>query len=223
MTGGVIRAMGEADSVYVVDDDAALRKALTLFLQAEGFNVEAYASARAFLDACQPDCHGCLILDIGMPDMDGLALQQALAARGVRLPIIFLTGQGDIPKAVQAVKGGAVDFLEKPAGDAEILGRVRAAMAHEDKRRKEDQRRLKLKKRFERLTPRERKVMSLLVTGMSNKVVGRKLGISPRTVEVHRFRIMEKMVAKSILELIDMAGECGVFEKPPGPKRGRGA
>jgi len=223
MTKGVIRAMGEADSVFVVDDDASLRKALTLFLQAEGFNVEAYASARAFLDACQPDWHGCVILDVGMPDMDGLALQQALAARGVRLPIIFLTGQGDIPKAVQAVKGGAVDFLEKPASDAEILGRIHAAMAHEAKRRTEDLRRMKLKKRFERLTPRERKVMSLLVSNLSNKDVGRKLGISPRTVEVHRSRIMEKMVAKSILELIDMARECGVFEKPRGPERGSGA
>ena len=223
MGGGVIRTMERADTVFVVDDDALLRKALKLFLQAEGFDVETYASATAFLDACQADWRGCVILDIGMPGMDGLALQQALSERGVRLPVIFLTGQGDIPKTVQAMKGGAVDFLEKPASDAEILGRVQAAMAHEAKCRQAAQRRLKVKNRFERLTPRERKVMSLLVSGMTNKEVARKLEISFRTVEVHRSRIMEKMAAESILELIEMARAGGVFEKPRGPKRGRGA
>jgi two-component system response regulator FixJ len=215
--------MENADTIFVVDDDVSLRNALTLFLQAEGFHVEAYESARAFLDACQPDWQGCMILDIGMPDMDGLALQQALSNRGVVLPIIFLTGQGDIPKTVQAMKGGAIDFLEKPASDVQILERVHAAMAHEAKHRPEARRNLELKKRFERLTPRERKVMNLLVSGMQNKEVGRKLGISFRTVEVHRSRIMEKMAAASILELIEMARVGGIFEKPRGPKRGRGA
>lgn len=223
MGGGVMRRTERADTVYVVDDDALLRKALTLFLQAEGFDVETYASATAFLDACQPDWRGCVILDIGMPGMDGLALQQTLSGRGVRLPIIFLTGQGDIPKTVQAMKGGAVDFLEKPASDAQILGRVHAALAHEATYRKAAQRRLKVKNRFERLTPRERKVMSLLVSGMTNKEAGKKLGISFRTVEVHRSRIMEKMAAASILELIELARVGGVFEKPRGSKRGRGA
>jgi RNA polymerase sigma factor (sigma-70 family) len=215
--------MDKPDTVFVVDDDALLRMALTLFLQSEGFNVEAYASARAFLEACQADWHGCVILDIGLPDMDGLALQQTLSEQGVRLPIIFLTGQGDIPKVVRAVKGGAVDFLEKPASEEEILGRVRTAMAYEAKRRAEAQQRLKLKMRFERLTPRERKVMNLLVSGMSNKEVGRKLEISPRTVEVHRSRIMEKMEAASLLELIEIARAGGTFEKPRGSKRRRGA
>jgi two-component system, LuxR family, response regulator FixJ len=160
-----------------------LCKVLTLFLLAEGFCVETYPSARMFLDACQPDWHGCVILDIGMPDMDGLALQQALSERGIHLPIIFLTGQGNIPKVVQAVKGGAVDFLEKPASDSEILLRVRAAMAHEAKRRSEERRSLKLKKRFTRLTPREHQVMSLLVLDTTNKEIGKKMDISPRTVE----------------------------------------
>ena len=140
--------MDKADTVFVVDDDPLLCKALALLLQTEGFNVEAYTSARVFLDACQPDWRGCMILDIGLPDMDGLALQQALSERGIHLPIIFLTGQGNIPKVVQAVKGGAVDFLEKPASDSEILLRVRAAMAYEAKRRTEERRSLKLKKRF---------------------------------------------------------------------------
>jgi two-component system response regulator FixJ len=215
--------MDKMVTVFIVDDDALLCKALALFLQAEGFNVEVYPSARAFLDTCQPNWRGCMILDIGLPDMDGLALQQALAERDIRLPIIFLTGQGDIPKVVQAVKGGAADFLEKPASDSEILLRVRAAMAIEAKRRTEEQRSLKVKKRFERLTPRERHVMSLLVSDMSNKDVGRELGVSHRTIEVHRSRIMEKMKAASMLELMEMARVGGVFESTRGPKRSRDA
>jgi FixJ family two-component response regulator len=210
--------MHKADTVFVVDDDALLCKALALLLQAEGFNVEAYTSARVFLDACQPDWRGCMILDIDMPEMDGLALQQALSERGIHLPIIFLTGQGNIPKVVQAVKGGAVDFLEKPASDSEILLRVRAAMAHEAKRRTEERRSLKLKKRFTRLTPREHKVMSLLILDMRNKEIGKKLDISTRTVEVHRSRIMEKMKAESLLELMEMARAGGVFDSTHGPK-----
>jgi len=210
--------MDKVDTVFVVDDDALLCKALALLLQAEGFNVEAYTSARVFLDACQPDWRGCMILDIGLPDMDGLALQQALAARDIRLPIIFLTGQGDIPKTVQAMQDGAVDFLEKPSNDVEILGCVHAAMAYEAKRRKIKRRALKFKNRFERLTPRERHVMSLLVSDMSNKDVGRELGVSHRTIEVHRSRIMEKMKAASLLELIEMARVGGVFDSTHGPK-----
>jgi FixJ family two-component response regulator len=210
--------MHKADTVFVVDDDALLCKALALLLQAEGFNVEAYTSARVFLDACQPDWRGCMILDIDMPEMDGLALQQALSERGIHLPIIFLTGQGNIPKVVQAVKGGAVDFLEKPASDSEILLRVRAAMAHEAKRRTEERRSLKLKKRFTRLTPREHKVMSLLILDMRNKEIGKKLDISTRTVEAHRSRIMEKMKAESLLELMEMARAGGVFDSTHGPK-----
>ena len=206
-------------TVFVVDDDALLCKALAMLLHTEGFNVEVYPSARAFLDACQPDWRGCVILDISMPEMDGLALQKVLATRRVRLPIIFLTGQGDITKTVQAMKGGAVDFLEKPADDTEILVRVHAAMAHEAKRRAKERRSLKIKKRFEHLTPRERKVMSLLVSDLSNKEVGKKLGISPRTIEVHRSRIMKKMAAASIMELSEMARVGGVFESTRGSNR----
>ncbi len=206
-------------TVFVVDDDALLCKALAMMLHTEGFNVEVYPSARAFLDACQPDWRGCVILDISMPEMDGLALQKVLATRRVRLPIIFLTGQGDITKTVQAMKGGAVDFLEKPADDTEILVRVHAAMAHEAKRRAKERRSLKIKKRFEHLTPRERKVMSLLVSDLSNKEVGKKLGISPRTIEVHRSRIMKKMAAASIMELSEMARVGGVFESTRGSNR----
>jgi two-component system, LuxR family, response regulator FixJ len=211
--------MARVNTVFVVDDDPLLCKSLSLFLQAEGFSVEVYTSPRAYLDACQPDCYGCVILDIGLPDMDGLALQQALSERGIHLPIIFLTGQGNIPKVVQAVKGGAVDFLEKPASDSEILLRVRVAMAHEAKRRTEERRSLKLKKRFTSLTPSEHKVMSLLILDMRNKEIGKKLNISHRTVEVHRSRVMEKMKAESLLELMEMARAGGLIEMTRSSKR----
>jgi two-component system response regulator FixJ len=212
--------MGEAATVFVVDDDASLREALTLFLEAEGFRVEAYASPRAFLDAYDPTARGCIILDISMPEMDGLALQQALLARGAQLPVIFLTGQGDIPKAVQAVKKGAVDFLEKPALDAEILERIRAAMGQGSGHRSEDRGSLEVQDRYERLTPRQREVMYLVTSGLSNKEVARVLGISIRTAEGHRFRLMEKMQAASLLELTELARRCKVQRGSRTPKGG---
>jgi two-component system response regulator FixJ len=199
---------GEADTVFVVDDDAALRETLTLFLETEGFRVEAYASASAFLVAWRAGRHGCLILDIGLPGMDGLALQQALHARDVRLPIIFLTGQGDVPKAVQAVKQGAVDFLEKPAAHEVILERIRAALDAGRKRALEERVGPELLDRYERLTSREREIMTLVTSGLSNKEVARKLDISTRTVEGHRFRIMEKMRATSLWELTRLVAAC---------------
>jgi two-component system, LuxR family, response regulator FixJ len=204
--------MDKADTVFVVDDDALLRQALTLFLQTEGFRVKAYASARTFLDAYEPDWQGCVILDIGMPGMDGLVLQQTLSTRGARLPIIFLTGQGDISRAVQAVKAGALDVIEKPASEEEILRRVRAAMAHEAIPDAEDQGALELLNRYERLTQRQREVMILVTSGLSNKEVARRLGISIRTAEGHRFRVMEKMQATSLQELTEMAQACKALE-----------
>lgn len=206
--------MDETDTVFVVDDDVSLRQALTLFLQSEGFTVKAFSSAKAFLKSYDPRWEGCVILDIGMPDMDGLALQQKLAARGVHLPIVFLTGQGDIPKAIQAVKAGAVDFLEKPASDEEILRRIRAAMTQAARYRADDQGTLEHLNRYERLTQRQREVMTLVTTGLSNKEIARSLGISVRTAEGHRLRIMEKMQAASLLELTEMARVCQVLERP---------
>lgn len=199
--------LGE-DTVFVVEDDAALCEALTQFLESEGFRVETYASARAFLDACPAGRQGCLILDIGLPGMDGLTLQRALQARAVQLPIIFLTGQGDVPKAVQAVKGGAVDFLEKPAPHAVILERIRAALEAGRKRRLEERVGTELLERYQSLTPRQREIMTLVTSGLSNKEVARKIGISTRTAEGHRFRIMEKMHARSLWELVEMEQVC---------------
>ena len=197
-----------ADTVFVVDDDAALREALTLFLESEGFRVEAYASASAFLDAWRAEQQGCLILDIGLPGMDGLDLQRTLQARAIQLPIIFLTGQGDVPKAVQALKEGAVDFLEKPARHEVILEHIRAALAAGRTRRLEERLGTELQERYQSLTPRQREIMTLVTSGLSNKEVARELRISTRTAEGHRFRIMEKMRATSLLELTEMAQAC---------------
>jgi two-component system response regulator FixJ len=205
---------GEADTVFVIDDDAALREALTLFLETSGFRVESYASASAFFDAWRADRQGCLILDIGLPGMDGLAVQRALRARAVQIPVIFLTGQGDVPKAVQAVKQGAVDFLEKPAPHDVILERVRAALDAGRRRAVQERVGAELLDRYESLTARQREIMTLVTSGLSNKEVARRLKISTRTVEGHRLRIMEKMRATSLWELTEMAQACQTLNKP---------
>jgi FixJ family two-component response regulator len=210
-----IHTMDKNGTVYLIDDDDALRRALTLFMETEGFTVKAFASARSFLDFYEPGWKGCIILDIGMPEMDGLDLQQRLIARGNQLPIIFLTGQGDIPRAVQAVKSGAVDFLEKPASNEEILARIRTAMVYGSKQgHSADQITSDLHSRYGRLTERQQQVMSLVTSGRSNKEVARTLGISTRTAEGHRLRVMEKMQASSLQELTEMAAACKVMKSP---------
>ena len=209
--------MNDADTVFVIDDDASLREALKLLLETEGFRVEVYASSGAFLDAYQPGRPGCIILDLGMPDMDGLALQKTLQERAIRLPVIFLTGQGAVPLAVQAMKEGAVDFLEKPARHEEILERVQAALADAKRRARRDQVGSELLERYERLTPRQREIMILVTSGLSNKEVARKLDISTRTAEGHRLRIMEKMQVSSLWELTQMARKCAALESPLAP------
>ncbi len=201
-----------AGTVFVVDDDRPLREALQQLLESEGFDVETFASAGAFAEACQPGRRGCVILDVGLPDMDGLALQQLLAARDVPIPIIILTGQGDVPKAVKALKAGAVDFLEKPADTRELLKRVRAALAQDAVHQAQFRKRFDLAKRLEHLTPREREIMSLVASGLSSKEIARELDISHRTVEGYRQRVRDKMEAGSLPELMDMARICGLIQ-----------
>lgn len=215
MNGNVTQMVNEAtDTVFVVDDDTALLDALVLLLEAEGFHVQAHATAGSFLDACVPDCRGCVILDIDLPDMDGLAVQQALQTQGVRIPVIFLTGQGDIPKAVQAVRYGALGFLEKPATDVALLDQVRAALAENARRFYEDRDTMRIRQRYQRLTPRQREVMAMVTEGLSNKEVATRLGISTRTAEGHRLRLMEKMQASSLWDLTRMAQLCKVSAPP---------
>ncbi|XSG86617.1 MAG: response regulator transcription factor [Methylohalobius sp. ZOD2] len=194
--------------VYIVDDDADLRSALRQLLESVGFQVKTYPDGSSFLKACGEDCAGCVVLDMAMPDMNGYEVQAALQKHGVRLPIIFLTGFGDIPMAVKSIQAGAVDFLEKPVDTAELLERVRQALAIDEERRQAEARACDIRQRYARLSPRECEVMDLVLSGLSNKEIARKLDLSPRTVEVHRTHVMHKMGAANLAELVSMAAHC---------------
>lgn len=210
--------MTEQQTIFVVDDDAALRKGLTLSLRERGFVVESFPSAEAFLDGPDIDRPGCLILDVRMPGMTGLELQDQLRQRESRIPIIFISGHGDIPMTVRAMRSGAIDFLEKPYTLDVLLERIREALAEDVRIRQSDAAVRAIRTRIEGLTPREREVMSHIVAGAantSNQVVADRLGISRRTVETYRARLMQKMNAKSLTELVHMAEVCGVYREAP--------
>lgn len=194
-------------TVFIVDDDAAIRDALVQLLEAAGLRAEAHAGGPAFLEA-YADQPGCLLLDMAMPGMTGLDVQAALKARGAAIPVLFLTGHGDIPMAVQAVQAGAVDFLEKPIKGAALLERVRRALKLDQEWRQRHDHVQAIRQRHARLGPREREVMALAVTGLTSKEIAQHLGISPRTVEVHRTHVMHKMGAANLAELINLATCC---------------
>lgn len=196
--------------VFIIDDDAAIRDSLSLMLELEGFSVETFKNAQAFLAAVQPNGISCAIVDIRMPEMDGLQLQQALIARGLLLPIIFLTGHGDIPKSVKAIKAGAVDFLTKPITQEKLLAGVHEALRVAKIRRARIEQCHQAGGRIKTLTNREREIMLLVVGGHSSKEIARLLGISHRTVEIHRSRLMEKMGVASVLDLARITHECGL-------------
>ena len=205
-------------SVYIVDDDEAVRKALTRSLEQRGFSVSTYASAEAFLAAYQHESPGCLVLDVRMPGINGLELQEILAEKQIPLPIIFITGHGDIPMSVRAMKGGATDFLEKPYPVEMLVERLEAALEAGVKLHEGAKHASEIRGCFEHLTPREKDVMTRLVAGAadtSNKVIARELDISHRTVDDHRARVMAKMQARSLAELVDMAKICGVYNAEP--------
>lgn len=188
--------------VFVVDDDEAVRHFLRGLIVSVGLRVETYASAQEFLDAVRPGSPGCLLLDIRMPGMSGLELQRELAERSIGLPVIILTGHGDVQLAVHAMKAGAVDFIEKPFNNELLLDRVQKAVAEsvdaDSARLKRDE----VTSRLDLLTPRERQVLDLVVAGETNKGAARRLGISEKTVEIHRARVMDKMRAKSLVDLV---------------------
>lgn len=194
-------------TVFIVDDDAAIRDALVQLLEAAGLRAETHAGGPAFLDA-YADQPGCLLLDMAMPGMSGLDVQAALKGRGVAIPVLFLTGHGDIPMAVRAVQAGAVDFLEKPIKGGALLERVRRALKLDQEWRQERDRVQAVRQCHARLSPREREVMRLAVTGLTSKQIAQHLGISPRTVEVHRTHVMHKMGAANLAELINLAARC---------------
>ena len=203
-----------AVTVYVVDDDASLRDSLTALLESAGLRARAFASGAEFLAGCTLRWTGCLLLDLAMPGMDGAQLHAALADRGISLPVVFLTAHGDIASAVRAIKAGAVDYLPKPVDGGVLLGRVRAALALDARQRAERAAEIEAKERCGMLTPREREVMALAVTGASSKEIARRLGISFRTVEAHRGRVMRKMAASSLVELAAIAAVCGLGNGP---------
>lgn len=195
-------------TVFLVDDDAAVRDALSTLFRAEGLAVSEHDSAESFLADLSPEACGCLVLDLRMPGLSGIQLQQELTDRHITLPIIFLTGHGDIPMSVRALKAGAVDFFEKPADPDMLLERVREALALDTERRDTRTQQTQMSTRYERLTEREREILSLVADGRTSKEIARALGISPRTVEVHRSHIMEKLDAGSLADLIRIAQLC---------------
>ncbi|MCP4408555.1 MAG: response regulator transcription factor [Gammaproteobacteria bacterium] len=199
-------------TVYLVDDDLSYRQSLRLLLEEEGFNVEDFDGAAAFLVFYDHHHPGCLVLDVRMPEVSGLELQDHLMEKGVRLPIIFLTGHGDVPMSVKAIKAGAVDFLEKPFDNELLLKSIRAAIATDARMRMTIAERSDIIQRFNRLTRREREVMNGVVVGKANKKIAGELDVSPRTVEVHRARVMQKMAAESIPGLIAMALKADICE-----------
>jgi FixJ family two-component response regulator len=197
--------------VFVVDDDASVRKSLGRLIKAAGYEAEAFASVGEFLARRPYDGPCCLVLDVRMPGLTGLDLQEALRAAGQRLSIVFITGYRDIPVSVKAMKGGAVDFLTKPVDEAVLLGAIRQAVARTQADRRRLARLTEIQGRIKTLTPREAGVFALVVTGMLNKQIGSELGIGEKTVKVHRARVMEKMQAGSLAELVRLAGEAGVI------------
>ena len=190
--------------VFVVDDDARVRNALSSLLASAGHEVAVFASATEFLNADKPDTATCLVLDLELPDINGLELQKELAEREAP-PIVFITGHGDIPSSVKAMKAGAVEFLPKPFGDEELLRAIDAALARDRVERLKRSERVALKDRYERLTPREREVLTFVVSGFANKQTAAELGTSEITIGVHRGQIMRKMGARSLAELVRFA------------------
>lgn len=190
--------------VFIVDDDQEVRNALELLMESVGLPASTYESAQAFLDAFDPDLPGCIVLDVRMPGMSGMDLQARLAAETLHPPVIIITGHGDVPMAVRAVQSGAVDFIEKPFNDQALLDSVHKAIEQDARQRGEASRLSELVEKYESLTPREREVLKLVASGQRNKVIAANLNVTQSTVEAHRAKVMEKMDAHSLSDLMRM-------------------
>ena len=199
-------------TVFLVDDDHAVRDALELLLEAASFKTASFENAMAFLDAYTQNQAGCLVLDIRMPDMSGMELQDALTAKGITLPIIFLTGHGNVPMSARAFRTGAVDFMEKPFDESVLLERIGEAIQLDRTNRETVAKRENARARLTTLTPREQQVMLLVVTGKVNKEIAAELNLSHRTVEIHRGRVMEKTGTPSLTRLIELAVASGLYK-----------
>jgi two-component system, LuxR family, response regulator FixJ len=196
--------------VYVVDDDEAVRGSLRLLLKSVGLTPIAMGSAREFLAKYEPQQPGCLVLDVRMPEMSGLELQEQLNLQGAIIPVIFITGHGDVPMAVEAMQAGAFDFLQKPFRDQDLIDRIQRALEKDRSNRSTLTERNTIRERLESLTPREREVLTMVTSGKANKVMATDLGVSQRTVEIHRSRVMEKMGANSLAQLVRMVMDLDV-------------
>ena len=205
--------MNREQTVFVVDDDEAVRESLAALLTSHGFDTTTFPAARDFLTRCDRASIGCLVADVRMPDMDGLELQERVAAEFPDLAVIIITGHGDVPLAVRAMKAGAVDFIEKPFSEDLIVETVHRALDHAARTQTQHSDVASAMARLASLTPREREVLDGLVAGLPNKTIGYDLGISPRTVEIHRARVMDKMKARSLSSLVRIALFAGVSPK----------
>jgi FixJ family two-component response regulator len=194
-------------TVYIVDDDSGVRSSIRVLMKSVGLNAIPYGSAKEFLDAYHVHQPGCLVLDIRMPGMSGIELQQTLNEKGAVIPVIFITGHADIPMAVEAMRQGAFDFLQKPFRDQDLIDRIQKALEHDKETREGLREHGRIRARIASLTPREREVLDLLTNGKANKSMAQDLGLSQRTVEIHRAHVMEKMDAKSVAQLVRMVME----------------
>jgi FixJ family two-component response regulator len=203
--------------VFVVDDDASVRAAVEDLLRSVGLAVRTYGSTQEFLQSKLPDAPGCLVLDVRMPGQSGLEFQRTLTTTGIHLPIIFISGHGDIPMSVRAIKSGAIEFLTKPLHEQELLDAIQGGIERDRARRQNAKALTELQERFESLTGREREVLELVITGQLNKQIAAQLELSEATVKVHRSQIMHKMRARSLVDLVRMADTLGISKPKPQP------
>jgi len=196
--------------VYVVDDDSSVREAIKSLIRSVGLRVETFGTAQEFLKSARPDAPGCVVLDVRLPGLSGLDLQRELAANGINLPVIFITGHGDIPMSVRAMKAGALEFLTKPFRDQDLLDAILQALERDLSARQQRSETAELRERFDSLTAREREVMGLVVSGLLNKQIAGELGTSEVTIKIHRSQVMKKMDAGSLAELVRMTEKLGI-------------